>query len=162
MLRIFLLITAISFSIGIVGCSSIKLGSKTKEEMTDFGKRYAQAWSSKDPNAVAMLYSESGSLKVNDGKPAVGRAAIAEVVNGFMTAFPDMVVNMNKIVEKPEGWEFHWELIGTNTGPGGKGKLVLIRGHEEWRIGRDGLIAESKGHYDEAEYNRQIEHGIQK
>src|SRR5215210_5800884 len=107
MLRSFLLITALSFVLGTVGCSSMKLGSKTKEEMTDFGKRYAQAWSSKDPNAVAALYSDSGSLTINDGKPAVGRAAIAEVVGGYMTAFPDMVLTMNKIVEKEGVWEFH-------------------------------------------------------
>ena len=34
----------------------------------------------------------------------------------------------------------------------------LLR-HEEWTIGADGLIAESKGHYDEAEYQRQLNFG---
>lgn len=162
-MRIALLITAILFTFGLfIGCSSLRPGVKTKEEMKDFAQRYAKAWSSKNPNAVAEFYSERGSLKVNDGNPAVGRAAIAEVASGFMTAFPDLVVTMDKIEEKSGNTEFHWTFIGTNTGPGGKGKLVLIRGHEEWRIAADGLIAESKGHYDEAEYNRQIEHGIQK
>jgi hypothetical protein len=32
-----------------------------------------------------------------------------------------------------------------------------ISGHEQWTIGSDGFIAESKGHFDEAEYNRQLE-----
>ena len=44
----------------------------------------------------------------------------------------------------------------TNTGPGGTGKSVRIHGYEEWTFGADGLIAESKGHYDEAEYQRQL------
>jgi hypothetical protein len=29
-----------------------------------------------------------------------------------------------------------------------------------WRIGDDGLIAESLGNFDTAEYQRQVEHGV--
>ena len=32
-----------------------------------------------------------------------------------------------------------------------------ISGYEEWTIDADGLIAASSGHYDEAEYRRQLE-----
>jgi hypothetical protein len=31
-----------------------------------------------------------------------------------------------------------------------------MNGHEEWTLSADGLIVESKGHYDEAEYERQL------
>jgi hypothetical protein len=51
--------------------------------------------------------------------------------------------------------------VGTNTGPGGTGNRVRISGFEEWRIGDDGLIAESQGHFDQAEYDRQLEHGVE-
>jgi hypothetical protein len=37
---------------------------------------------------------------------------------------------------------------------------VRVSGYEEWTIGADGLIAESKGHFDEADYQRQINAGI--
>ncbi len=30
---------------------------------------------------------------------------------------------------------------------------------EEWAFGDDRLVAGSKGHYDQAEYDRQLEHG---
>jgi hypothetical protein len=30
----------------------------------------------------------------------------------------------------------------------------------EWQIGADGLISDSQGHFDAAEYERQIEHGF--
>jgi hypothetical protein len=53
-----------------------------------------------------------------------------------------------------------WTLVGTNTGPGGTGKRVHISGFEQWRIGADGLIAESRGHFDSAEYQRQLEQGV--
>jgi hypothetical protein len=33
---------------------------------------------------------------------------------------------------------------------------VRISGYEEWTFGEDGLIATSQGHFDEAEYNRQL------
>jgi hypothetical protein len=63
------------------------------------------------------------------------------------------------VVRKGETVEFHWTFTGTNTGPGGSGKWVRISGFEEWTFGDDGLVAESKGHYDEAEYERQLAHG---
>jgi hypothetical protein len=54
---------------------------------------------------------------------------------------------------------FHWTRTGTNTGPEGTGKSVRMRGYEEWSIGADGLIAESQGHYDDPEYQRQLKFG---
>ena len=78
-----------------------------------------------------------------------------------MTAFPDMQVLMDDVIVKVDATEYHWTLVGTNTGPGGTGNRVRISGFEEWRtIGGDGLVAESQGHYDQAEYDRQIEHGV--
>ena len=42
------------------------------------------------------------------------------------------------------------------AGPGGNGRSVHISGHEQWTLDSEGLIVESKGSYDEAEYARQI------
>jgi hypothetical protein len=33
---------------------------------------------------------------------------------------------------------------------------VRITGYEQWRFGADGLIAESQGHFDAADYQRQL------
>lgn len=125
-----------------------------------FAKRYAAAWCSQNPGRVASFFATDGSLCVNGDAPAIGRAAIAEVVGGFMTAFPDMVVTMDALIQKADGVEFRWTLTGTNTCPGGTGKRVRISGYEEWQMDAGGLVAESKGHFDAAEYERQIEHGI--
>jgi predicted ester cyclase len=122
----------------------------------DFASRYAEAWCSQNPASVAAFYAENGSLSVNDGPPAIGRAAIAEEARGFMRTFPDMVVTMDKLVHDSEGTKFHWTLNGTNTGPGGTGKQVRISGYELWTINNDGLIAESKGHFDGVDYERQL------
>jgi len=127
-----------------------------RAELEKFAQRYAEAWCSQNPESVAAYYAGNGSLSVNDGPPAVGRAAIAEEARGFMTTFPDMVVTFDKLEPQPNATAFHWTLTGTNTGPGGTGKRVRIRGYELWKIDNDGLIAESKGRFDSAEYERQL------
>jgi predicted ester cyclase len=123
-------------------------------------KRYAAAWCTQNPESVAAFFAEKGSLSVNDGPPAVGRAAIAEVARGFMRDLPDMIVTMDDVTHHSDGTKFHWTLTGTNTGPGGTGKRLRISGYELWKIDEDGLIAESKGHFDSAEYERQLKHGV--
>ncbi len=129
----------------------------------EFAVRYAKAWCSQDPESVAAFYAEHGSLSVNGGPPAVGRQAIANVARGFMSAFPDMKVTMDDLVRKPHepyGTVFRWTLTGTNTGPGGTGKRVRISGYELWQLDEHGLIRDSKGHFDAAEYERQVMHGV--
>lgn len=110
---------------------------------------------------MAENYARDGSLTINDGPTSVGRAAITEAARSFMVAFPDMQVLMDDLVVQNESVEYRWTLIGTNTGPGGTGRRVRIGGFEKWTIGDDGLIAASLGHYDQAEYDRQLEHGVE-
>ena len=121
-----------------------------------FAKCYAEAWCSQNPESVGAFFAEKGSLSVNDGPPAVGRAAIAEVARGFMRDLPDMIVTKDDVTHHSDGTKFHWTLTGTNTGPGGTGKRVRISGYELWKLDPDGLIGESKGHFDSADYERQL------
>jgi hypothetical protein len=65
---------------------------------------------------------------------------------------------MDDLLDQREKVIYKWTLSGANTGPGGMGNRVRISGFEEWRIGDDGLVAESLGHFDDAEYHRQLEH----
>ena len=132
----------------------------TNNKLSEFAQRYAKAWCSHNPESVAAFFAENGSLKVNDGPPAVGRAAIAEEARGFMTTFPDMIVTFDKLEPRQEETAFHWTIIGTNIGPGGTGKRVRISGYELWKIDNEGLIAESKGHFDATEYERQLREGV--
>jgi SnoaL-like polyketide cyclase len=128
-------------------------------KLRDFASRYTAAWCSQNPASVAAFYSENGSLRVNDDPPAVGREAITQVAQSFMSAFPDLCVVMDD-VRLRDGPEYHWILFGTNSGAGGTGRRVRISGFEKWRIGADGLILSSQGHFDAAEYRRQLEHGV--
>lgn len=127
-----------------------------RETLLDFASRYTAAWCSQDPAQVASFYSITGSLTINGGQPYEGRAAIAEAARGFMQDFPDLSVRMDKLSTSDRQAVYHWTLVGTNTGPGGTGRTVRISGYEEWTIGSDGLIQRSLGHYDGADYERQL------
>ena len=131
-----------------------------QSRLRDLAQRYTAAWCGKDPASVAAFYSPNGSLRVNSADPAVGRNAIAEVAQGFMTAFPDLKLTMDDLIVQGDRPVYHWTFAGTNTGPGGTGQRVLFSGYEVWEIGADGLIAKSQGHFDEACYQHQLMHGI--
>lgn len=124
--------------------------------LVDFATRYTAAWCSHDPARVATFYSDSGSLAINDGAPAVGRKGVEEAVRSFMVGYPDLIVKFDRLEPKGERVLYHWTFIGTNTGPGGTGNQVQISGYEDWKIGADGLIADSRGHYDAQDWDRQV------
>jgi hypothetical protein len=124
--------------------------------LTDFAARYTAEWSSHRASGVAGFYSETGSLTINDGPAAIGRKGIEGAAQSFMTAYPDLVVTFDRLEPRGDRVLYHWTLTGTNTGPGGTGNPVRISGYEDWKIGPDGLIAESMGHYDAREWDRQV------
>jgi hypothetical protein len=125
-------------------------------DLRDFAERYTAAWCSQDAVRVAAFFEGDGSLCINGGVPAVGRAAIAATAQAFMTGFPDLRVMLDRVVAREAEAEYHWTLTGTNTGPGGTGRRVRISGVEQWRFGGDGWIAASVGTFDEGEWGRQV------
>ena len=98
---------------------------------------------------MAAHYVSGGVIAIDGGE----RAAIADVAAAFMTAFPDIEVVMDDLVFKDDVVEYHWTFTGTSAETG---RWVRIPGFEEWTIGADSLIAESRGRYDQAEYDRQL------
>lgn len=150
-----LLVAAMVSSVLLSAC-----GAQDREtdmaDLTEFATRYAAAWSNGDPEAFAAFYAEDATFRINDGEPSVGREAILETARGFMEAFPDMLVRLVEVRKAGEQVEFHWHWTGTNTGPGGTGNAVDLRGFEQWTLDEDGLILETQGNMDDAEYQRQL------
>jgi predicted ester cyclase len=128
-------------------------------ELRDLAERYTAAWCSQNPVSVAAFYAPNASLTINSEPPAEGRNNIAVAALKFMKAFPDLHLVLNDIVINGERAVYHWTLSGTNTGPGGTGHRVRISGFEVWTIGDDALIAESRGHFDDTDYQRQLQRG---
>ena len=133
-----------------------------KFDLEVFAKSYAQVWCSQRPNFVSYFFAEDGVLQINEGEPAEGTEAITNVAKGFMDAFPDMIVSMDSLVTKFEKTRFYWTLTGTNNGTNGTGNKVNISGFEEWNINKEGLILESKGYFDNKEYERQLKFSADK
>lgn len=129
-------------------------------DLRAFAESYTEAWCSMDPVRVAGHFAPEGSLAINGGTPALGRAAITDVARSFYTALPDMQVYLRDVVADGDRIEYHWTFTGTNTGPGGTGHAVRVDGFEAWILDENGLIASSQGHYDAAEYARQLAHGV--
>jgi nuclear transport factor 2 (NTF2) superfamily protein len=129
------------------------------DQLVDFAWRYTEAWCSQEPTRVAAHYATSGSLTINDGPPSVGREAITDAARSFMVAFPDLQVLMDDVRATGDQAVYRWTLLGTNTGPGGTGRSIRISGFEEWTFDDGGLIAKSLGHFDQSEYDRQLEPG---
>ena len=127
-----------------------------REQIEELARRYTEAWCSHDPARVAAEYRPGGTIAVNDGESA----GIAEVADGFITAFPDIEVFMDDVVMRDDGVvAYRWTFTGTSAETG---RWVRIPGFEEWTIGADGLIAESRGHFDQAEYDRQLRDGAER
>jgi hypothetical protein len=125
-----------------------------RKQIEQLARSYTEAWCSRDPARVAGLYVPGGMIAINGGD-AAGIAAVAEA---FIAAFPDIEVFMDDLVLRKDGIvEYRWTFTGTSVETG---KSVRVPGFEEWTIASDVLIAESRGHYDQAEYDRQLKHGI--
>ena len=117
----------------------------TSDQLNDFGARYAKAWCSQNPESVAAFFAENASLTVNGGPPTPA----LEIAVDFMRDFPDMIVTFDRLEPPADRTAFHWTLTGTYAGTGNH---VRISGYELSKIDNAGLIAESSGHFDAAEY----------
>jgi nuclear transport factor 2 (NTF2) superfamily protein len=125
-----------------------------RKQIEQLAHAYTEAWCSRDPARVASHYIPGGTIAINGGDPA----EIAEVAAAFIAAFPDIEVLMDDLVVREDGSvEYRWTFTGTSAETGNS---VRVPGYEEWTIAQDGLIAMSRGHYDQAEYDRQLRHGI--
>ncbi len=137
----------------LIGC---QYKNSKYDKMLNFGKDYTAAWNSQDPAKVASFYATDGTLTVNNGTPAKGRAELTALVNSYMEAFPDMKLIMDSLVADGDRYRYHWRFIGTNTGPGGNGSSVDFVGFEQWTMNKEGLVQKSIGTYDADDYNRQL------
>ncbi|WP_224490956.1 nuclear transport factor 2 family protein [Robertkochia flava] len=123
-----------------------------QDSLTNFGKMYAGAWSSKDPMDLANFYSTNGILLDGDGISVTGRDSIAYISKIFHEEIPDMIVSLDSMADTANGIEFHWTLKGTNT----RGVKIKMTGYEVMQI-ENGLITRSQGSYTNAAYEKIVQ-----
>lgn len=123
--------------------------TRMKQIATD----YANAWSSKSPEAVASFYAEDGQISINRGDTLKGRAAISDMAAGFYAEFPDLIVHCDEIRTAGNHAIFVWTLEGHHAETKNH---VKISGWEEWELDDSMTVKSSLGWFDAAEYERQI------
>ena len=130
--------------------------STVDQKMREFGQRYATAWCSHSPEAVASFYASDGQIQINRGEVLKGHAAIARMAAGFYADFPDLVVRCDDIRSAGNHALFAWTLEGHHA----KTKqFVKLGGWEEWELDANMKVKSSLGWFDALEYQRQIEDG---
>ncbi len=127
------------------------------DDVRGMAGRYAEAWRSHSPDAVTAFYEVEGRISINDGEVLAGRAAIAEMAQGFFDEFPDLVVHLDEIRVAGHNAVFLWTLEGTHFETG---NFVKVGGWEAWRLSDNLLVAESLGRFDAVEYDRQVAEGV--
>ena len=125
----------------------------TQFDFAGLARRYAEAWTSGDPAAVASFYAEDGEIIINRGDPHVGRAAVEAMAAGFYAEFPDLVVHCDLPRSAGDHAVFVWTLEGHHATTG---RYVRVGGWKEWELNSDGLVSKSLGWFDSAEYDRQV------
>ena len=126
------------------------------DDFKKFAAAYAAAWSSGDPQAVASFFAVDGAIAINDGEPIVGREAIAGMAQGFYDEFPDLVVHCDDPRLAGGHALFAWTLEGKHSQTG---NYVKVSGWEEWDLNEAGEVASSRGWFDAADYDRQVQGG---
>jgi hypothetical protein len=89
-----------------------------------------------------------GNLSYPRPSASFWELTLAEVLAQTAARFPDCAALVSRHQDLRLTWRFR-----------GRGARACIGGYKEWRIGDDGLIAKSLGHFDAADYQRQIDHG---
>ena len=119
--------------------------------MTELAERYVAAWNSHDPVAVAAMFVEGGTYEdpTTDG-PVAGQA-IAEAASRLFGAFPDLLFEIEDVLQGEGAAAIQWLMRGTNNGPFAgappTGKALALKSAHFLRT-RDSLVASAVGYLD--------------
>ena len=125
-------------------------------DLKSMAERYAKAWSSHSPEAVASYYAPDGQISINRGDTLKGQEAIVEMAAGFYAEFPDLIVHCDELRTAGNHAIFAWTLEGHHAETK---NYVKVAGWEEWELDENMKIKSSLGWFDAEEYDRQVAEG---
>lgn len=125
-------------------------------DLKSMAERYAEAWSSHSPEAVASYYAPDGQISINRGDTLKGQKAIVEMAAGFYAEFPDLIVHCDELRTAGNHAIFAWTLEGHHAETK---NYVKVAGWEEWELDENMKIKSSLGWFDAEEYDRQVAEG---
>ena len=117
-------------------------------ELLALAQRYTDAWNTHDATAAADCFSDDGSLAINGGEPAVGRAAIQAAMQRFHDAYTDSVFTLDAVRGAGDQAVLLWTYEGTNMASEGTSNRVRVSGWDAWTLSPRGLVQRSVGNFD--------------
>ncbi len=99
----------------------------------EFARRWAEAWNSRDPAAVAALYAADGSHRMSSGSPREGSDAIAAMVRRSLDAYPDLSFALRDSLVSGAGrivieYTMSGTQVGEINGRPGSGRPIEVDG----------------------------------
>ena len=128
----------------------------TADAVRQMATRYTAAWNSKDPHAVAAHFAPDANIVINRGEPSTGRTEIAAMSAGFHADVPDLTLTCDDLRISGNHAVYVWTFTGHDSGTGNP---LTVQGWEEWDLNNDLTIAASRGWFNAAEYDRQVQGG---
>jgi len=141
---------AVSFALYAIVRAGLQARASDARELGE-----AQAAVASHSERLRILHEIDRAIAAEEAPEAIAAAVLPPLRT--LLAVARVVVNMFDLQSGEVEWLAAAGRRRTHVGPGGTGRAVHISGFEEWTFGDDGLIRESKGHFDEAEYQRQLE-----
>lgn len=117
---------------------------------------YTAAWNSGSPDAVASFYATDGQIVINRGEPSVHRQGVSAMAAGFFADVPDLNLVCDDVRCAGDHVAYFWTFTGTHAATG---MALRVVGWEEWDLNAQYQIAASRGWFDAADYERQIDAG---
>ena len=115
-------------------------------------EKWAEAYNSHNADAIAELYHDDAvNTQIPYPSPVQGREGIRAVYKKTFQAFPDIRLEVEKLLENGDGAAIEWVFKGTMSGdfaghpPTGRG--FNMRGCEAFQF-REGKIISQHGYWD--------------
>ena len=124
-----------------------------QETAQRLAREHCAAWTRRDARAVADRYAKQTSMSINGNDPMTRRAEIADMAQGFMADFPDLVLSLDHVLVADHHMVYAWTFEGHHAKTG---RPVCFSGWEEWDLDDALSVTRSLGWYDAEDYERQV------
>jgi steroid delta-isomerase-like uncharacterized protein len=113
--------------------------------MHDLFQRYADAWGSRDPDAIVALHTEDTTFHAHiDQEAARGKAAVRQAFADLFAQFTDLAFTQVSLRTGPDFWVVEWKMSGTLAGADDAFEVDLI----DLITVEDGLVKSKDSYLD--------------